>query len=141
MTVDAFLDTNVFVYATLRDEKNRSKRSRALELIRSLNVGLSAQVVQEFYVTVTRKIDLPLSPHEAMAWIEQMEKQPCAAIDAALVKQGIWLSQRYQISYWDGAIVAAAQALEAPVLYSEDLNHGQRYEGIEVRNPFLESWS
>ena len=136
MTVDAFLDTNVFVYAALRDEQNRRKRDRALELIRTLAIGLSAQVLQEFYTTVTRKIDTPFSPSEALTWIEQMEAQPCVAISAAIVKQGVWISQRYQISYWDGAIVAAAQVLEAPVLYSEDLNHGQRYEGIEVVNPF-----
>jgi predicted nucleic acid-binding protein len=137
MPVEAFVDTNVFVYAATDDEKGRAKRIRALELIGSVNIGLSAQVLQEFYVAVTRKVDQPLTPLEAMEWIEQMESLPCADIDPSLVKQGAWLAQRYQISYWDGAIVAAAQALEAPLIFTEDLNHGQKYEGIEVRNPFV----
>ena len=137
MPVEAFVDTNVFVYAVVLDEETASKRARALSLIRTRRIGVSAQVLQEFYVTVTRKLDARLTPLEAMDWMEQMEALPCVSVDSAIVKQGAWLAQRYRISYWDGAIVAAAQYLEAPILYSEDLNHGQTYEGIEVRNPFV----
>ena len=136
MLVDAFVDTNVLVYAARGSEKERSKRIRALELIQSLRLGISAQVLAEFYVTTTRKVALPLSAAKALEWIDQFEAFPCVAVDGSLVRQGAWLAHRYQISYWDGAIVAAAQALEAPVIYSEDLSHGQKYEGIEVRNPF-----
>ena len=57
-------------------------------------------------------------------------------IDAGLVKRGAAISARYQISYWDGAILAAAEALGAPVLYSEDLSHGQTYGSVKVVNPF-----
>jgi predicted nucleic acid-binding protein len=63
--------------------------------------------------------------------------QPGIATDEVIVKRGIEISVRYQISYWDGAIIAAAEALGAKTLYSEDLSHGQTYGDVEVRNPFL----
>jgi len=73
---------------------------------------------------------------QALEWIEQFEAFPCLAIDADLVKIAIEISERFQISYWDGAIVAAAEALGAKKLYSEDLNHGQRYGSVWAYNPF-----
>jgi predicted nucleic acid-binding protein len=137
MPVDAFVDTNVLVYAARAGADERVKGERALELIDSFRLGISAQVLQEFYLTTTRKVRRPLTAEKALEWMEALAAFPCVAVDKALVAHGVWISQRYQISYWDGAIVAAAQALEAPLLYSEDLSHGQRYEGIEVRNPFV----
>jgi predicted nucleic acid-binding protein len=136
MSVECFLDTNVLVYAAAGRGAGESKRKQALGLIETKEFGLSAQVLQEFYVTVVRKIEVPLTPHEALEWIEQFEQFPCLAVDAGLVKTAVELSERHQISYWDGAIVAAAEALGAGVLYSEDLNHGQRYGALQVLNPF-----
>ena len=138
MNVDAFLDTNVLVYAAAALEQERAKRARALELIDTLDVGLSAQVLQEFYVTVVHKLDEPLSPGEALEWMEQLEAFPCQVLDAGIVKVGAEISQRYQISYWDGAIVAAAEALGARTLFTEDLNHSQLYGSVRVVNPFLD---
>ena len=77
-----------------------------------------------------------LSSDEALEWIEQFEAFPCVEIDAALVKIAIELSERYRISYWDGAIAAAAQQAGASVLYTEDLNDGQLLGSVRVRNPF-----
>jgi predicted nucleic acid-binding protein len=59
------------------------------------------------------------------------------AIEASLVKIAIEISVRYQTSYWDGLILAAAESISSPRLYSEDLIHGQRYGSVEVLNPFL----
>lgn len=137
MSVECFLDTNVLVYAAAGRGEEEKKRRCALELIEHSNFGLSAQVLQEFYVTVVRKAAIPLSAGDALEWIEQFQAFPCVSIDAALVKIAAELSERYRISYWDGAIVAAAEALGANVLYSEDLNHDQRYDSVQVRNPFL----
>lgn len=139
MSVEAFLDTNVLIYAAAGghgDEEDAAKRRRALRLIEEEEFGLSAQVLQEFFVNVTRKIDVPLPPEEALDWIEELEAFPCLPIDRSLVKIAVEVSERYQISYWDGAILAAAQSLGAKTLYTEDLNDGQHYGSVQVRNPF-----
>ena len=62
--------------------------------------------------------------------------QPCVPVDATLVKNGIVMSERYRISYWDGAILAAAEALGARTVYTEDLSDGQLYGSVRVTNPF-----
>jgi len=99
---------------------------------------MSAQVLQEFYTVVIRKADFRLTPAEGLAWLEQLEEFPCAPVTPSLVKNAVLRSIQYRISYWDGAIVAAAEALRAPVLYTEDLNHGQAYGTVTVINPFLD---
>ncbi len=137
MSVDCFLDTNVLVYAAAGRDGEETKRNRALQLIEGRNFGTSAQVMQEFYVTVTSKIEVPMSAAAALEWIEEFEAFPCLAVDVDLVKIAAEQSVRYRISYWDGAIVAAAGTLGAKTLFSEDLNHGQRYGSVQVRNPFL----
>jgi predicted nucleic acid-binding protein len=137
MTAECFLDTNILVYAAAGRRDHPDKHERAFDLIGTRAFGLSAQVLQEFYVTVVHKITAPLPPAEALEWIEQLEAFPCVTIDGSLVKIAAENSQRYRISYWDGAIVAAAELLAAEILYSEDLNHGQRYGSVQVLNPFL----
>lgn len=136
MSVECFLDTNVLVYAAAGRGGEDAKREQALALIEGEELGLSAQVLQEFYVTVTRKVEVPLGAEEALEWIEQFESFPCLPIDASLVKIGAELSERFRISYWDGGIVAAAEALGALTLYSEDLSDGQQYGSVRVQNPF-----
>jgi predicted nucleic acid-binding protein len=136
MHAEAFLDTNVLVYAAAGRGSEERKRERALALIEGEDVGVSAQVLQEFYVTVTRKIEIPMSPEQALEWIEQFESFPCVSVNSALVKIAAEVSERFRISYWDGAILAAAQELGAKRLYTEDLNDGQRYGSVRAVNPF-----
>jgi predicted nucleic acid-binding protein len=136
MNVECLLDTNVLVYAAAGTGSDAAKRRRALRLIETEDFGLSAQVLQEFYVTVVRKIAVPLTAERALEWIEQFESFPCAVVDSSLVKIGIELSARYRISYWDAAIVAAADVLGAKTVFSEDMGDGQRYGRVLVRNPF-----
>ncbi len=136
MNVDSFLDTNILVYAAAGNGADRPKRERALALIERENFGLSAQVLQEFYVTVVRKIHVPLPPEVAIEWIEQMEEFPCLPIDSGLVKIAIETGLRHRLAYWDAAIVAAAELLGASTVYSEDLNHGRQYGSVHVSNPF-----
>ena len=138
MSVEAFLDTNVLVYAVAGRKDEAEKRARALELLDEPDFGLSAQVLQEFYVTVVRKVEQPLTPAEALEWIEQFEAFPCQPLDSALVKVGAEIGHRYRISYWDGAIIAAAEALGAPTLFTENLSHDQTYGSVRVVNPFLD---
>lgn len=77
-----------------------------------------------------------MAPDKALEWIENFEEFPCQGIDSRLVKTAAEVSARHRISYWDGAIIAAAEALGAPVLYSENLNDGQTFGGVLVVNPF-----
>ncbi len=139
MSVECFFDTNVLVYAASSAEEDRSKKALALDLIRSASFGISAQVLQEFYVTITRKIRKPISPEVAVALLEAYRVFPMVPLDYPLVISAVELSLRHRISYWDAAIVAAAHCLEAAILYSEDLAHGQLYGSVRVFNPFLES--
>lgn len=89
-------------------------------------------------MVVTRKVEVPLKPAAVLDWIEQLEVFPCAEISPALVKLGAVISERYRISYWDGAILAAAESLGARMVYTEDLSDGQSYGPVRAVNPFLE---
>lgn len=136
MNAEVFLDTNVLVYAAIGAHSSSAKHQRALDLIGTENFGISAQVLQEFYVTVVKKAQRPISADEALEWIEHLAEFPCQPIDRQLVQIAIEVSQRYRVSYWDGAIIAAAESMGANKLYSEDLNHGQQYGRVKVENPF-----
>jgi predicted nucleic acid-binding protein len=136
MNAKVFFDTDVLVYAAVGTGKDESKRKRALDLIQSEDFGTSAQVLQEFFVTVVRKASRPLSAAQALEWIEQWAAFPCQPIDRELVQIAVGLSERFTISYWDAAILAAAEALGSRIVYSEDLNDGQQYGEVRVINPF-----
>jgi predicted nucleic acid-binding protein len=136
MNAKVFFDTNVLVYAAVGTGKDESKRKRALDLIQSEDFGTSAQVLQEFFVTVVKKALRPLSAAQALEWIEQWAAFPCQPIDRELVQIAVGISERLTISYWDAAILAAAEALGSRIVYSEDLNDGQHYGEVRVINPF-----
>lgn len=89
-----------------------------------------------FYVTTTRKTERPLTKAEALDWIHRLRDRPFVEIDRDLVLSGIETADRYGINYYDGAILAAARRLGAPVVSTEDLAHGQNYGGVRVENPF-----
>ncbi len=136
MSVEVFLDTNVLLYAVSSLPEESLKKEMALELIEHADFGLSAQVLQEFYVNVTRKIAHPLTPVAAVELLDQFRRFPMVPTDYPLIVAGAEFALRYGISYWDGAIVAAAECLGAGTLYTEDLSHGQRYGAVRVINPF-----
>ena len=134
---DVFLDTNILIYAAQGGRVEPEKREIARRIILQGRYGTSGQVLAEFYNVATRKGVRPLTPETAERWVRTLAKKPCQPIDQAIVRAGIAHARRYQISYWDGAIIAAAERLGARVLYSEDLNHGQTYGSVRVENPFL----
>jgi predicted nucleic acid-binding protein len=138
MIVQVFLDTNIILYLASRNRADVQKKAIAAKIVEREKIGVSAQVLQEFYTVVIRKADFGFSPAEGLEWLEKLEEFPCAPITQSLVKVAALRSIRYGISYWDGAIVAAAEALGAPVLYTEDLNHGQVYGAVTAINPFRE---
>jgi len=140
MPARAFLDTNVLVYAV--DEAEAPKRDRARELLRSAEPGdlvLSTQVLSEFYVVVTRKLEQPLDQDAAAAAVDQLARLPVVVTDSALVRAGIAVSRRAQLSLWDGLILAAAGEAGCEVLLTEDLSHGREVDGVRIENPFADS--
>ncbi|MCP3057143.1 PIN domain-containing protein [Aurantimonas marianensis] len=132
-----FVDTNVLVYAATGAVDERVKWLRALEFLEDGPYSLSGQVLAEFYSIAVRKHRLKLA--EVERWLTFLENFTVQAIDRGVVLAGIALSQRYQISYWDAALIAAAKRLDETTLYTEDLNHGQSYEGVRIVNPFIEN--
>jgi predicted nucleic acid-binding protein len=131
-----FVDTNIILYAASDAPSEAAKHRRALDLLDASDFCVSAQVLQEFYVNAIRKGRGPANAERARLWIDRLSLRPVVPTDLALVEAAILGSNRFQISYWDAAIVAAAEAVGAPILYTEDLNHGQRYSSVLVQNPF-----
>jgi predicted nucleic acid-binding protein len=139
--VRVFVDSNILIYA--HDADAGTKQRIAADRLRDLWIAgagrLSTQVLQEFYVNVTRKIDTPLAAGAARevvrdyaAWIE-------SPVTAATVVRASEIGEVWRISFWDAMILAAAEQSGAEVLLTEDLNAGQRVAGIEILNPFSSS--
>jgi len=139
MNAEVFLDTNILLYAISTEPDEASKAEQARELMANSDFGLSTQVLQEFFHAATRKIKRPLSDDEAGRFLTQFARRPVVTMDVPMILRAVQAKKRHQLSYWDGAIVAAAQALGAKTLYSEDLNNGQFYGSVQVINPFLAS--
>jgi predicted nucleic acid-binding protein len=136
MGMSAFFDTNLFVYAVSLAPEDQDKRRIASGLIAEGEFSLSLQVIQEFIHTCLRKNRLGQTPDAIQATAEFLFKFPCAVPSQELVLNALALQSRFQVSYWDAAILAAAQELGCDQLYTEDLNHGQDYAGVRVINPF-----
>ncbi len=132
-----FLDTNILLYAGSKAPADQVNRQIARQLLSQPGIAFSAQVMQEFYDVAVRKQRLAITSEEAIAILTALRAFPILPIDYELVLQAIDLKTRFQISYWDATIVAAAQQLGCHTLYSEDLNHGQDYGGVKVINPFI----
>jgi predicted nucleic acid-binding protein len=132
-----FVDTNVLIYASLPGLGEEAKTHRANELLEDRELALSAQVLQEFYAQATRATRPGALSHErALAILETYLAFAIQPITTRLVLSAIATSGRFQISYWDAAIIEAARALRCDVVLSEDLNAGQDYDGVRVENPF-----
>lgn len=133
-----FVDTNVLVY--LRDSTEPEKQRQAAEWMGHLwQTGrgrISAQVLREYYVTVTVKLDPGMPVEEARADVLALRSWNPFAADADLMEDVWAVEERYGYSFWDAAIVAAARRLGCSTLLTEDLQDGQDLEGLVVRNPF-----
>jgi predicted nucleic acid-binding protein len=134
-----FVDTNVLVYA--HDVTAGDKHGRARVLLEKLwdtrDGCLSVQVLQEFFVTTTRKIPKPLEAPAAAQIIADLAHWHVHAPAAHDVLAAIDIQQRTGASFWDAMILHSAEELGCQTLYSEDLNPGQTYAGVQVSNPFL----
>ena len=138
MTGPSFVDTNVLVYA--RDLSEPEKQPLAAAWMKRLweerSGRLSAQVLGEFYVTVTRKLRPGMKDDEARAEVRSLMRWKPAAINEALFETAWRSSDRFRITWWDALIVAAAKVQGCRSLLSEDFQDGQDLDGLVVVNPF-----
>lgn len=133
-----FIDANILVYAHDKDAKERHETARTLvaKLWSDVSVpSISVQVLQEFYVNLLRK-GVPDS--EASGAVDDYLNWRVVDNDRSLLTSGIEERRRFKISFWDGLILAAARRAGAKILWSEDFNAGQSYDGILVVNPLIE---
>lgn len=133
---DVFLDSNVLLYALSDAPQERAKRDRAAAAIATANFGTSYQVLMETWVVATRQMERPVSPVKVTAFLERILAFPCVAGTDGLYRQAVRLAARYRIHPYDAAILAAARELGAQHVLSEDFNHGQTYDGVQVLDPF-----
>lgn len=133
-----FLDTSVLVY--LFDGDAPARQNRAQEIFQTYGSAgqlvISTQVLQEFYVTVTRKLAKPLEPEVAYRAVQNLTILPVCQVTPELVLSAIQRSLGLRLSFWDALIVQAALESGAAALWSEDLQHGQIIDGLRIENPF-----
>jgi len=139
MTDKIFVDTNILVYAYDLDADH--KHGLAVDIVskiwESRNGVLSTQVLQEFYVTLTRKVSSPLSRLEARKLLHRYSHWQVVLNDPSIISQASEIEESYNISFWDALIVSAAYSQNVPTILTEDLSHGQHIEGILIKNPFI----
>jgi predicted nucleic acid-binding protein len=134
----SFIDTNVLVYAFDKGASPKKRVAQRLmkELMDEDRLRVSTQVLQELFVTLTRKVSQPCSSGEALAVLEDLTAWPLLVVDYAAIRAAVELAGQARLSFWDALIVVAAVRSGATVLYTEDLNDGQEILGVHVTNPF-----
>ena len=132
-----FVDTNVLIYAASPAPDEAGKQRSAQRLLEEGDLALSVQVLQEFYHQSTRS-SRPgaITQDHALQFIESISHFPVQDITLSLFIAAIAISQRFGLSYWDGAILAAARAMGCDDVYTEDLSTDQDYDGLRIINPF-----
>jgi predicted nucleic acid-binding protein len=132
-----FLDTNVLVY--LYDRDSPEKRAKSLSVLEqgreSFRLVISTQVLQEFYVTVTRKFSQALSEAEIILAMRKLQEFAAVQVDVPVIFDAIELGKRFQLSFWDALITQAALVAGCTRLLTEDLQHGLRIGSLTVENP------
>lgn len=138
MNAEVFIDTNVFLYAISDRPEERLKTERARHLLLNENWSWSVHVAGEFFSTATSpKRQFQLPNDRAVEYLQTWLNFPTASVTPSTVLRALEIQQRFRVNYWDAAIIAAALELGCHTLYTEDLNHGQHYDGVKVVNPFL----
>ena len=137
MSARIFLDTNILIYAIEMGQAAPGKSAIARTLVAGPDWMISTQVLGEFYrATTSKRRAVPLSHEEAVAWVQLWKRSPVSPVQQPQVDLALELCGRYRIGYYDALILAAARLANCGSVYSEDLNSGQDYAGVIVRNPF-----
>ncbi len=132
-----FIDTNIFVYTI--DNYNPRKKNKCRKLLKNIvknhKAVISTQVMQEFYVVGTTKLDL--DPILVKNILHKFENIEIVVVDIALIKEAIDISILNKLSFWDALIIVAAESAKCENLYTEDLTHGQIIRGVKIENPLI----
>jgi len=138
MSGKTFVDTNILIYACDLDqgEKHRTARDLLADLVANRKVSVSPQVLQEFYVNATRKMEKPLTKSEARRVVEVFSVW-CVETTSVEVATAFRIEDEAKISFWDALICASALKSGADRILSEDMNAGQKIAGLLIENPFL----
>lgn len=131
-----FIDTNILIYSIDKFDKSKQKKARALlkEIAVSDTGVISTQVLQEFYVAATKKLNAaPLIVKEIINGFEKFE---VVQITVEIIKDAMDVSLLNKISYWDALIIASAETAKCTALITEDLIAGQIIRGVKIINPF-----
>lgn len=141
MSAEFFLDTNVLVYTF--DHRHADKRNRARELVQeALKTGtgiVSYQVAQEFLNVATRKFETPLTGDAAQRYLRTVLEPLCAIFPTiALYERALGICERWRFGFYDCLIVSAALEADCELLYSEDLQNGQKIETLTIVDPFAQ---
>ncbi len=136
---NAFVDTNVLVYAADEALPLGRKTRIARELLRQRGLSLSVQVLNEFTVNARHSSKLNLGAEREQEWLSRWLLFPVVPITVETFLAAQLVHVRFQISHWDALILAAAREADCGVVYSEDLNSGQDFDGVKVINPFVQS--
>jgi len=133
-----FVDTNVIVYAYDKDagDKHRVALDIMKDLWRSGLGSISTQILQELFVTLTKKVSAPLDISVVRETVRRLSKWDVLLIDVDTIISATELQERYKYSFWDSLIIASAIAGGAKTIFSEDLSDGQTIQGITIKNPF-----
>jgi predicted nucleic acid-binding protein len=138
MNAVRFVDTNILIYAVSVAAENADKTRRALALLKERDLVLSVQVLQEFYVQATRATRPGALTHcEAVNFVTSLQRFRVQEITLEVMQSAFAIRERFGLSYWDSAILAAARACGCNAVYSEDLSAEQDYDGLYVVNPFV----
>ena len=134
----AFVDTNVLVYAFAPDDSHRSPLAARLleQLMGNHWFRTSTQVLQELFVTLTRKGQRPMRPERAIHFLDHVAAFPVVTTDYKMIRDAAALSAQERLSFWDGLVIVSAVRSGAQILYSEDLQHGRTIRGLKILIPF-----
>lgn len=133
-----FVDTNVLLYAISTEPREREKSDRARALLESRDLALSVQVIQEFYVQAVRADrEDALSQDQVRGLVQSFMRFPIQEITMAVALLAMANSRKFQLSYWDTAIIEAARVMKCEIVLSENMSHDHDYDGVRVVNPFL----
>jgi len=136
--VRIFVDSNVLVYA--KDSSEGKKQERALEWVEHLwrhrSGRISIQVLEEYYVTVTRKLKPGIDANQARGEVRDLLAWRPLPLDHLLVEKAWTVEERFHLSFWDALIVSAAKLTDCKFLLTEDLQSGQDFDGLKIVNPF-----
>ena len=138
--IKIFVDTNILVYA--HDIDAGKKHETARRIVRKLwegqNAAISLQILQEFFITLTKKLKKPVSLKQAKDFLEMYSAWDVIHFQSIDLLEAVDLQIKYQLSFWDSLVIRAAHMADTPFILTEDLQHGQKIGQLRIHNPFLE---